>query len=213
MANFSEMFRNSIPGSAVRPQEIDFAAEVDSFIASLEKQLKPADPILQRRDNAIEHLRRIGLVPREQIDTVREDLERALGFKCRILRVVRAVIASADGCERTVTRLIAGGYQQRSDEVVDPTVRVIDNWDGHQNNLSDETRARLWQLCANTENPVYIAAGAQDRFEGDIHEALVAVGRDQGMPVRDVYRLGGPAVSGVREPQSFVERTQYSLSA
>lgn len=109
MANFPKCFEISIPGSAVRPQEIDFAAEVDSFIASLEKQLKPADP-MQRRDNAIEHLRRIGLVPREQIDTVREDLERALGFKCRILRVVRAVIASADGCERTVTRLIAGGY-------------------------------------------------------------------------------------------------------
>ena len=213
MANFSEMSRNSIPGSAVRPQEIDFAAEVDSSIASLEEQLKPADPIRQRRDNAIEHLRRFGLVGREQIDTVRADLERALGFECRIVRVIRAVIASADGSERTVTRLIAGGYLQISDEVVDPTVRVIDNWDEHQNNLRDETRARLWQLCANTENPVYIAAGAHDRFEGDIHEALVAVGRDQGIPVRDVYRLGGPAVSGVREPQSFVEWSQYSLTA
>lgn len=188
-------------GFANKSNDIDYAAEVEAFLASLHSQLTPADRIRQRRTEAIEKLDRFGLVSSEDMKEVKGDLEQALGFECKILRVIRAVIGSADGSERLVTRVIAGGYQQLTEEVVDPSLGVIDVEDGRANALSDKARAKIWQMCANQNAPVYVPAGAASYFEGDIHEALVAVGRDQGMAVRDVYRSEGPAVSGVRSLQ------------
>lgn len=178
------------------------------------------DPIRERRDRAVAALSSFGLVSAEVFSPIRHEVEGIVGFGVRLVRVSRVIVVSACGYERTVTRLIVGGYTPLGDRVIDPSIQVIDSEHGLRNAMSDTARERLWGMCQNRYNPAYVRPGEGSKYTRDIHEVLVADGRDQGMPVRDVYRpVGEPPVTGVREfdavatTQSRPERSTASLAA
>ncbi len=172
------------------------------------------DSIAVRRMNAEKNLRVRGMfanmISLENLGPIKASLRGEFGLDgVAFIRLIRANVwtpAAQDELLRPVARLEYGGFRDVEDGIVDPVVGRIDyDVNGFNNSISHSLTATLGQLGLPDEVTTIYRGGTASRVLLD-YEYLVALGRDKGMPVRDLYR---PAHE---DPVTMVRECPASLS-
>ena len=187
----------------------------ESFRPSHRRIVEPEDPISARWDRALESLSHVGLVTGDDLEPFQEEVRKKLHLdELNIVRVIHATIQSADDGTRSAMRVIFGGFRIYESGIVDAVVEHIDNEEGIPSELSDEARRFFGHMSFEDNSHIWIRPGEGGNFEEDIYELLVAGGRNEGVPVRDLYRpLGEQPVNGVRVIESLIVGPELDLAS